>query len=159
MLRSERVWFPIFLQICSHYLEWLEKFPERNPTYFAGWNNPTRYEAIKVLREILKNDSYRHVKRLLTDPEIRKRILILKTRARMRVWLRKEFGVEFTIALDDFTSKYHDFDFDRLRSERATTQKTLLDYFPLLDGMTRGFAKATVDLVLSPNQNTTRGEL
>lgn len=159
MLRSERVWFPIFLQICSHYLEWLEKFPERNPTYFAGWNNPTRYEAIKVLREILKTDSFRRVKRLLTDPEIHKRILILKTRARMRVWLRKEFRAEFTIALDDFTSRYHDFDFDRLRRERATTKKTLLDYFPLLNGMTEGLTKAMTDLELSPNQNTSRGEL
>lgn len=140
-------------------MEWLEKFPERNPTYFAGWNNPTRYEAIKVLREILKTDSFRRVKRLLTDPEICKRILVLKTRARIRVWLREEFGAESEIAINNFTSKYHDFDFDRLRRERATTKKTLLDYFPLLDGMTQGLTKAMTDLELSPNQNTTRGEL
>lgn len=147
MLRSERVRFPIFLQICRHYLEWLEKFPERNPTYFDGWNNPTRYEAIRVVREILKADSYRRVKRLLTDPEIEKRILTLRIRARMRVYLRGEFG----IALDDFKSRYQDFDFDQLRLKRARPKKTLLDYFPLLKGMT--------DLTLSPNQNTSRGEL
>lgn len=151
MLRSERVWFPIFLQICSHYLKWLETFPERNPTYFAGWNNPTRYEAIKVLREILKTDSYRRVKRLLHDPEIQKRITTLKTRARMRPWMQKEFGVDFPIALDDFTSSYMDFDFDKLRRERARPKTTLLDYFPLLKAMT--------DLTLLPNQNTSRGEL
>lgn len=153
------MWFPIFLQICSHYLEWLEKFPERNPTYFAGWNNPTRYEAIKVLREILKTDSFHRVKRLLTDPQVRKRILVLKTHARIRVWLREEFGAESEIAINDFKSKYHDFDFDQLRREQATTKKTLLDYFPLLNGMTKGLTKAMTDLELSPNQNTSRGEL
>lgn len=151
MLRSERVWFPIFLQICSNYLEWLEKFPERNPLYFTGWKNPTRYEAIKVLREILKTDSYRRVKQLLRDPEIKKRILILKTRARIRVWLREEFRAEFTIALDDFTSRYQDFDFDKLRRTREGPKTTLLDYFPLIKGV--------ADLTLSPNQNTSRGEL
>ena len=151
MLRSEKVWFPIFLQICRHYLEWLEKFPERNPTYFEGWDNPIRYEAIRVVREILKTDSYRRVKRLLQDPEIKKRITTLKTRARMRPWMEQEFGVEFSIALDDFASTYFDFDFDKLRRERARPKTTLLDYFPLLKGMTA--------LSLLANQNTSRGEL
>ena len=80
MLRSEHMWFPIFLELCAGFLEFLNHIPN---SHYGKWK--LREEMREILPKVLDCVSFRQVHHLVKPGGLHKRRLL---------WLRKEARAE-----------------------------------------------------------------
>ena len=81
MLRSESLWFPIFLELCARYLEFLQHVPR---SHYGKWK--LRQEMREILPKVLDCVSFRQVQNLVKPGWLHKRRLLrLRKEARAEV--------------------------------------------------------------------------
>ena len=90
MLRSEREWFPIFLELCELYREYLHNYPNtatRDGLQFTRDSWKRYYMATYILPEVLQCDSFRKISAMVQGIGIdhKHNLLGLVTDARLAV--------------------------------------------------------------------------